>query len=202
HYCLAFVLVLAMSVAVFAEDKDKDKSKPAPSAAAAAEQQGPNAAATADRIFYQEAKLVEDMHKYAPMVETYIQNLKPDQELGAVPQSDSYFLGRLILDKKGLNDKSFDKKVGLRNRVLDRLDSFYKMNYMPLGFMQLIFLNSNFDAQHYQLKYLRQQFLGDVRTLVYDVVAKPHFKGPHFVGRIWIEDQDYHIVRLNGTFEP
>ena len=142
------------------------------------------------------------MHKYAPMVETYIQNLKPDQELGAVPKSDSYFLGRLILDKKGLNDKSFDKKVGLRNRVLDRLDSFYKMNYMPLGFMQLVFLNSNFDAQHYQLKYLRQQFLGDVRTLVYDVVAKPHFKGPHFVGRIWVEDQDYHIVRLNGTFEP
>src|SRR6184192_4905569 len=141
-HCFAFILVLAMSVVAFAKDKDKSKPAPPP-AAAAADQQGPNSAATADRIFYQEAKLVEDMHKYAPMVETYIQNLKPDQELGAVPQSDSYFLGRLILDKKGLNDKSFDKKVGLRNRVLDRLDSFYKMNYMPLGFMQLIFLNSN-----------------------------------------------------------
>ena len=35
------------------------------------------------------------MHKFTPMVETYIQNLKPDQELGDVPVSDSYFIGRL-----------------------------------------------------------------------------------------------------------
>src|SRR5205807_1829066 len=52
------------------------------------------------------------------------------------------------------------------------------------------------------LKYLRQQFLGEVRTLVYDVVPRPHTKGPHFVGRIWVEDQDFNIIRINGNYQP
>ena len=38
--------------------------------------------------------------------------------------------------------------------------------------------------------------------MVYDVVPKPKVKGPHFVGRIWVEDQDFNIVRINGTYEP
>jgi hypothetical protein len=27
-------------------------------------------------------------------------------------------------------------------------------------------------------------------------------KGAHFVGRIWVEDQDFNIVRFNGSYEP
>jgi hypothetical protein len=37
--------------------------------------------------------------------------------------------------------------------------------------------------------------------MIFSVNAKPHFKGPHFVGRIYVEDQNYHIVRFNGTYE-
>src|SRR5690242_1305564 len=96
----------------------------------------PQQQAVINAIFYQEAKLVENMHKYTPLVETYIQNTKPDEELGEVPASDRYFLGRLVLDKHGINDMSYDKKkMGLFSRVLDRLDSFYKMKYLPEGFM-------------------------------------------------------------------
>lgn len=158
----------------------------------------------AERIFYQEAKLVETMHKFTPMVETYIQNMKPDKELGSVPESDKYFLGRLVLNEKGIHNTAFEKNGprSLLGRVLDRLNNFYKMSYLPGGFMQLIFLNYAFDKDHYDLKFLREQFLGEVRTKVYDVVPRPHFKGAHFVGRIWVEDQDYNIVRLNGTYEP
>jgi len=160
--------------------------------------------AMADKIFYQEARLVEAMHKYTPMVETYIQNMKPDDELGAVPQSDAYFVGRLQLDQRGLANINYDnKKSGwLATRILDRLTNFYRMDYLPLGFMQLVLLNNNFDKDHYNLVFERREFLGDVRTMVFNVQAKPHFKGPHFVGRIWVEDQDNHIVRLNGTYEP
>ncbi|HWC19516.1 MAG TPA: hypothetical protein VG498_21065, partial [Terriglobales bacterium] len=154
-------------------------------------------------IFYREAKLVETMHKYTPLVETYIQNTKPDEELGEVPVSDKYFLGRLVLDKRGINDKSYEKKkVGMFSRVLDRLNSFYKMNYLPQGFMQLVFLSNGFNKNNYDLKYLRQEFLGDVRTMVFDVVPHKKLKGVHFVGRIWVEDQDHNIVRINGTYEP
>ncbi len=74
------------------------------------------------------------------------------------------------------------------------------MKYLPAGFMSLVLLHRNFDAQHYELKPLRQQFLGEVRTLVFDVVPRSHTKGLRFVGRIWVEDQDYNIVRLNGSY--
>jgi Peptidase family M48 len=178
-------------------------SKPA---APAAEPSPEQKAATqiADRVFYQEAKLVEDMHKYTPMVETYIQNLKTDQDNGDVPTSDSYFVGRLQLDQRGLSNVNYDRKSsgGLTSRILDRLTNFYRMDYLPLGFMQLLLLNSNFDKDHYDLAFERREFLGDVRTIVFNVIAKPHFKGPHFVGRIYVEDQDFHIVRVNGTYEP
>jgi len=159
--------------------------------------------AVVNRIFYQEAKLVESMHKFTPVVETYIQNTKPDNELGEVPASDKYFLGRLVLDKHGINDKAYDKKKsGMFARVLERLDSFYKMTYLPEGFMQLVFLSHGFDKKNYDLKYQRQEFLGDVRTLVFDVVPHKKVKGTHFIGRIWVEDHDHNIVRINGTYEP
>ncbi len=190
-------MVLSMAMAVMAES-DHSKNKPKDS-----DQASPTDA-VADRIFYSEAKLVENMHKYSPLVETYVQNMKPDKDLGSVPESDKYFLGRLVLNEKGIGQKNFERRErpGFMSRVLDRLNSFYKMNYVPLGFMQLVFLNDRFDKDNYELKYLRQQFLGDVRTLVFDVVPKKHVKGPHFLGRIWVEDQDYNIIRLNGTYEP
>src|SRR5437660_5115720 len=68
--------------------------------------------------------------------------------------------------------------------------------------MQLIFLNDKFDKDNYELKYLRQQFLGDVRTLLFDVVPRNQARGPHFLCRIWVEEQDYNIIRLNGIYEP
>jgi Peptidase family M48 len=155
-----------------------------------------------DRIFYREAKFVEDLKPLTPIVETYIQNFKADQELGQVPTSDKYFLGRLII-KKGIRDISFQdrKEKSFPSLILDKLNGFYRMNYVPLGFMEMVYI-SGFDKNNYDLKYLHQEFLGQVRTLVFDVSPKPKVKGPHFLGRIWVEDQDYTIVRFNGTYLP
>jgi hypothetical protein len=41
-----------------------------------------------------------------------------------------------------------------------------------------------------------------VRCLVFEVSAKKGTGNGRFRGRIWVEDQDYNIVRLNGTYEP
>lgn len=155
----------------------------------------------ADRIFYREAKFVEDLKPYTPIVETYIQNFKGDQELGQVPSRDKYFIGRLIMNK-GIRDISFqDTQKSLPSIILEKLNGFYKMNYVPLGFMEMVYI-SGFDQHNYDLKYLHQEFLGDIRTLVFDVSPKPKVKGPHFSGRIWVEDQDYTMVRFNGTYLP
>jgi hypothetical protein len=154
-------------------------------------------------IFGQEAKLVQNMRKYTPLMETYIQIMRPDKELGEVPVSDEYFLDRLALDKNGFNDTPYDKKkAGRLSRMLDRLDSSNEMNYLPQGFMQLLFLSNGFDKDNYELRYRRQEFLGGVRTVVFDVATRQKIKGPHFVGRIWVEDQEHNIVRFNGTYEP
>lgn len=192
---LSSLFLLLALVTAQAADKKFAQSKD--------QEQAPNDP-NVDRIFYSEAKMVETMHKFTPMVETYIQNMKQDDELGSAPSSDKYFLGRLILDEKGIHDTKFldGSKPGFFSRVLDRLNNFYRMSYVPQGFMQLVFLNDRFDKEHYDLKFLRQQFLGEIRTLVYDVVPKPKIKGAHFVGRIWVEDQNFNIVRFNGTYEP
>ena len=155
-----------------------------------------------DRIFYREAKFVEDLKPLTPIVETYIQNFKADQELGQVPTSDKYFLGRLIM-KKGIQDVSFQegKEKSFPSLILEKLNGFYRMNYVPLGFMEMVYIGA-FDKNNYELKYLHQEFLGQIRTLVFDVSPKAKVKGPHFSGRIWVEDQDYTIVRFNGTYLP
>src|SRR5271169_5700467 len=55
-----------------------------------------------DRFISNEQHLYGQMHNYSPLVETYIQNLKPDKDLGQVPAGDKYFLGRANFTK-GVN---------------------------------------------------------------------------------------------------
>ncbi|HLW51852.1 MAG TPA: M48 family metalloprotease [Candidatus Angelobacter sp.] len=162
------------------------------------------AAMAADRIFAQEARLVEAMHHYTPMVETYIQNLKPDPDFVTVPGSDKYFLGRLTLNPRGVKGVSFKdhNRSSFMWQVAERLNGFFRLNYHQTGFMEMIFLNDQFDKGHYELKFLRRQFLGEVRTLVFDVLPKHKSEEPYFTGRIWVEDQDFNIVRFNGTYGP
>ena len=57
-------------------------------------------------------------------------------------------------------------------------------------------------VEHYDFRYVRREFLGDVRCLVFDVTPKKDAGKGRFLGRIWVEDQDFNIVRLNGTYAP
>src|ERR1039457_6576716 len=50
-----------------------------------------------DKISTRELLFVKNLREYSPMVETYIQNMRPDKDLGSVPISDKYFLGRVKL---------------------------------------------------------------------------------------------------------
>ena len=51
-----------------------------------------------DRIVAQEKDEVQLIRHSSPFVETYIQLLAPDKDLGTVPNGDRYFLGRAKLD--------------------------------------------------------------------------------------------------------
>ena len=197
--------VTASGKDVPAAKEDAPAAKDVPAAKSIPAQPAPQRVSeVADRVFAREAALVENMHHFTPLVETYIQNLKPDADLVSVPGSDKYFLGRLVTNPEGLKGTAFkdNNRSSFGWQVLDRLNSFFRMTYHQIGFMEMVALNDRFDAQHYELRYLRRQFLGEVRTLVFDVVPKSKKDEPYFIGRIWVEDQDYNIVRFNGTYGP
>ena len=52
-----------------------------------------------DKIVTQENADMQKLHQYSPLVETYIQQMRPDDKLGTVPNGDKYFLGRAELAK-------------------------------------------------------------------------------------------------------
>jgi hypothetical protein len=154
-----------------------------------------------ERIFQREKQEEEIIASYTPIVETYIQLEKSDSLMGTVPKSDLYFLG--IADFSGK-----DMKV---RPMTDRTHKGSIMwSFEPSGFLQMAFLDfGGFDKEHYRLtppdktdKTVKKVFVGDVRCYVFDVERTPKAKGPRFRGRIWIEDQDFTIVRMDGSYAP
>ena len=174
----------------------------------AAAQQASAAAASfdqvVDRAIEREHFFIAQMKQLHPLVETYLQNLKEDNDLGApVPVSDVYFLGRLDMSE-GTDDRAFTSPstAGLGKRMLGKLSNVYSMKFLPLGFAQMVILDQDFQRKYYDFTFVRREFLGEVRCVVMDVAPKKDAGKGRFLGRIWIEDQDYNIVRFNGTYYP
>ena len=154
-----------------------------------------------DRVVEREHFFTAQMRHLHPLVETYIQNLKGNPETGAVPANDLYFLGRLDMTN-GTADRSFMGQPGFGRRFLSKLTSLYAMKFLPLGFAQMVILDEDFQRKYYNFTFVRREFLGEVRCLVIDVQPKRDAGNGRFIGRIWVEDQDYNIVRFNGTYDP
>ncbi|MDT8070458.1 MAG: M48 family metalloprotease [Terriglobia bacterium] len=156
-----------------------------------------------DRVMEREAQFNKNLRNYNPIVETYIQNMKPDKELGAVPASDRYFLGRMSYQGK-VAQKSFvnENNPGFLSKTYKKMTGFMRVDYLPLGFAQMVLVDGRgLDRAHYDFNFVRREFLGELRTIVIDVTPKPKAGPGRFLGRIWVEDQDYNIVRFNGTYE-
>ena len=152
-----------------------------------------------DKIVAQERAEMNTIRRYSPLVETYIQTVRPDKALGAVPDSDKYFLGRAELDK-GVQLEPLINGSG-KHKFLTSIGNIFSAEFLPRGFLQMIYLDEDgFDRQHYKFSYSGREFLGEVRCLIFDVDPLPNTGKGRFAGRIWVEDQDYHIVRFNGSY--
>jgi len=172
------------------------------SAAAAEPQQARTMDQVIDRVITNENRLDQQIRQYSPLVETYIQNLKPDKDLGYVPAGDRYFLGRADFSK-GVQLVSLSNAESKGKKIFGSVGNFFSfaMQFLPDGFLQMIFIDTNgFDKQHYKFDYVRREFLGEVRCLVFDVSPQEKSGKGRFLGRIWVEDQDYNIVRFNGAY--
>jgi Peptidase family M48 len=150
-----------------------------------------------DKITARESVLAARMRTLHPLVETYIQTLEKDDAVAFRPTGDKYFLSKLDLNSPD-KEQTMLKKEGFADKVLGKVTQIYSIKYLSSGFAQMILVGNNFDRKNYDFEYIQREFLGDVRTVVFDVRPKKGTKGT-FQGRIWAEDQDFNIVRFNGT---
>jgi hypothetical protein len=200
---LTFLLIALCVSSAYANKKQPKYSQARPLT--------PEQTALVEKAIGREKVLIKSIQQRTPLVETYIQNTKPDVKLYQVPVSDEYMLSRVDFGK-GFFDQTYQPRsqksghgffkgslasiAGLSKAL--KLDTHFTNS--PLGFTEMMFLDPHsFDSQHYVFSYVRREFLGSVRTWVYDVHPKVNGMG-RFFGRIWIEDQDGNIVRFNGTY--
>ncbi|MEO8097067.1 MAG: hypothetical protein ABI811_05155 [Acidobacteriota bacterium] len=162
-----------------------------------------------DQIFTQEQRFVDSLRAHTPLFETYIQE-SPSAEAApdALPSKDHYFLGRVRVSESVGYEPLIERATvepDIKTNRLSPLRSKAKiqpMTFLPRGFAQMSILDLNgFSRTNYRLEYVRREFLGDVRALVFDVIPVRQEPG-RFLGRIWVEERNHAIVRFNGTYLP
>ena len=176
-----------------------------------AHQLTPEQAALVEKAIAREKVIIKNIQQRTPLVETYIQELRPDDKLYQVPTGDTYMLNRVDF-RKTFTDKPYanrsQKSHGFFKGSLAAFSNIGKALHLDKetfndnGFTQMMFLDpTGFDQQHYVFSYVRREFLGNVRTWEFDVHPRADVKGTgRFYGRVWIEDQDGNVVRFNGTY--
>ncbi|MDE1162713.1 MAG: hypothetical protein PW792_12300 [Acidobacteriaceae bacterium] len=208
----ATLLLLAMP-AVTASAFPLGKKKPSVSQ----DLHKPNAAQNAliDKAIARETVVVKTLKDRAPIVETYIQNMRPDPIMSQVPDSDQHFLGRVDFGKV-INDTNYaagkhdtyEKKGKFGSGFLkgslgfiSGLSAGLHLQFNQAGFVSMLLIDSNsFNRQTYQFSFVRNDFLGTIPTTVFDVSPVKKNATGRFIGRIWIERQGGNIVRFNGDF--
>jgi len=200
---LTFLILILGVTCVYAKKQPKYQQ---------AHQLTPEQAALVQRAVAREKVLIKNIQLRTPLVETYIQDTRPDVKLYEVPVDDQYMLSRVDFGK-GFFDKSYEPRSLAKHNGhkffkgsfaaitgLTKVLGLEKFTYSPTGFMQMMFVDpSSFDQNHYVFSFVRREFLGSVRTWVFDVHPKVTGMG-RFYGRIWIEDLDGNVVRFNGTY--
>ena len=194
-------LMITLGISVAYAKKEPKYEKP--------HQLTPEQSALVEKAIAREKVVIKNIQERTPLVETYIQEMRPDDKLYQVPVNDTYMLNRVDF-RKTFGDKPYaarsEKKQGFFKGSLGAFANIGKALHLDKesfntnGFTQMMFLDpSGFDQQHYVFSYVRREFLGSVRTWEFDV--QPKVKGyGRFYGRVWIEDQDGNVVRFNGTY--
>jgi Peptidase family M48 len=177
----------------------------APAASPAAEAAPAGAPTTleqvVDRAVAREHALIQMLGNRTPLVETYLQNLKNDPDQGPVPTGDHYYFGRIDMGESGRRD--YLSKGSFEGHLMGGLTKLFRYDYNPAGFSWMLYADrEDFNRSTYDFAYVHREFLGDVRCIVFDVTPKKGTGKGRFQGRVWVEDQDFNIVRLNGTYVP
>jgi len=155
-----------------------------------------------DSVILQELRLTGEMRRHQPIIETYIQEEGARRRFqeGISPNGDDYFLSRLTLTGNSLSIVPFADEER-RNQGADRYFVQERLPFNQLALAQALFPDlDHFDRQNYTFQFVRWELLGELRCAAVDVRPHGDSKKRGFVGRIWVENRDYSIVRFTGTF--
>ena len=190
---LLLAVMLAPPMLLPLAGRDKSNS-PKPKEAS----ESPEAAALLDRIVANERQNNARLKEYSPRVETYVQFYRPDEQLGDVPWNDAHFLGRIQFGAD-TREVSFNSESGLA--WLRHIPTTFRAHLRTDNFAvdPITALVDNFDRKHYAFEPVRWEYLGDVRCLAIDVKPRSPVGIGAFEGRIWVEEHNYAIVRVNGV---
>ena len=160
-----------------------------------------------DRVVAGERAFLERMKQRTPLVETYIQETSMEEPGDARPAKDHYFLGRFhsggSLTYEKLVEHTDAPKAASKFAFLRGGPKGPPLTFLPRGFAQMAFIDTHdFNRQTYRFDYFGREFLGEVRCLVFDVAPFDRAEAGRFLGRIWVEDRDYAIVRFDGIYLP
>ena len=164
---LSFLLLLVWSLPALSQEPTPSSpqapiTEAGPAGQAAANLSSPPPASfndVLDRIVQREHLFVAQMRHMRPMIETYLQDLRSDKDGNSSPVKDQYFLGRLDMSD-GPEDTSFIGQPGFGHRMLNRLTGLYAMHFLPLGFAQMVVLDTDFQKKYYKFTFVRREFLG------------------------------------------
>jgi hypothetical protein len=207
----AFIGVLLVSTGMAQPRRQREpqnsqtKSAPLSAPSAAGSTQGKSSASAGqsspldsavEQIVKREQDEVTAFGLFKPIVETYIQQLKPDKEMGYLPDHDAYYIGQADLGR-GVAVRSMLPRGGALGLFSPGSDSPWN----PGGFLQMIYVDrDHFDKEHYNFQYAGRDFLGEVRCLMFDLTPTHKSGKGRFKGRIWVEDHNYTIVRFSGVY--
>lgn len=149
-----------------------------------------------DRIVEVEVEFLDQMESYQPFMETYLQAVgdpaDPEQQV-----DDHYLIGKVTLDGPDVAWESLAVSAAFYPRGPLRLLKLSKRAFEPESFARMIAPDPHgIDRDYYDFEYVRREFLGSVRALVFNL--RP-IEPDGFIGRIWVEDRTFRIVRFNGT---
>ena len=100
-----------------------------------------------DSAIRQERRMTDLLRNFKPVVETYIQEEKPDSKLGTSPKGDDYFLSRLDLNGDAATAQAFSDEQHTREKG-DKKAPRKTPAFAAGGFAQALFPDLNhFDRQ-------------------------------------------------------
>jgi hypothetical protein len=148
-----------------------------------------------DGAIQQERRVINLLQYFKPVVETYIQEYPHDTGNHLPPKADDYLLSRLDLTGH-VPVQKFDSVEGVGSKGGRISHELTAEELVPALFPD----RDHFDRQHYTFEFVRWEILGEVRCAVIDIKPRENSATRGLLGRIWVEDQDFNIVRFSGAY--